>query len=78
MRRRRHLRDATGKGIRMAPKQLGKPIALSGPEPVRPKKKDAKQSRFGWKLSDAARMDIEKIEANVRSAEQRSGSLILR
>lgn len=32
---------------------------------------------LGWKVSDEARRDIEEIEANIRAAAQRSGSVIL-
>ena len=33
---------------------------------------------FRWKVSDETRREIEKIEANVRIAEQKSGTIILR
>ena len=57
-------------------KQLGNPLSPQSPQPI--KEEDKKAPGFGWRLSDGARRDIEEIEANARSAEQRSGSLILR
>lgn len=60
----------------MAPTKLGKLIKPSGPEPI--PADSIKDQGFGERLSESARKDIQKIEANVRSAEQRSGSLILR
>jgi hypothetical protein len=61
----------------MAPKpQLGTPITPSGPDPI--PNESIKDPGFGEKLSDDARKDIKRIEANVRSAEQRTGSFIVR
>jgi len=45
----------------------------AAPEPIKPKTSD-----FGQKLTEKAREDIEKIEANARTTEQRNGSLILK
>lgn len=60
----------------MTAKQLGVPLSPQSPEPIQ--KRDDKTPGYGWRLSDEARRDIEEIEANARSAEQRSGSVILR
>lgn len=60
----------------MTAKPLGTPLSPQAPKPISDKNKKA--PGFGWTLSDSARSDIEKIEANARAAEQRSGSTILR
>jgi hypothetical protein len=60
----------------MALKQLGTPIQAPGPKPI-PEEKSGNSS-FGNNLSEKARKDIEKIEANVRNAERRIGAFILR
>lgn len=52
---------------------LGSRITPAAPKPIKPKTTD-----FGQKLTDKARDDIEKIEANARTTEQRNGSLILK
>lgn len=60
----------------MTAKRLGIPLSPRLPEPIQ--KTDDKTPGYGWTLSDQARRDIEKIEANARDAELRSGSLFLR
>jgi len=39
--------------------------------------KDSTKPGLGWKVSDEARREIEEIEANIRAAAQRSGSVVL-
>lgn len=55
---------------------LGEPVAMKHVVEVTPEEPDA--PGFGWSVSDSAREDIDEMEANARTAEQRAGSLILR
>lgn len=56
----------------------GKPIRALGPDPLPPLPNKSGSETFGWNLSDEARLDIERIEANVRNAERKIGTVILR
>jgi hypothetical protein len=61
----------------MAIERLGVPLSPEGIGPVT-KQEDDKEPGFGWVLSDASKRAIESIEENLRSAEQRTGSVVLR
>lgn len=61
----------------MATERLGVPLSPEGMAPVK-KEEQNKEPGFGWVLSDSAKRNIEEIEANLRSAEQRTGSVVLR
>lgn len=61
----------------MATERLGVPLSPEGPGPVQ-KEEHEKEPGFGWVLSDPAKRAIDSIEENLRSAEQRTGSIVLR
>jgi hypothetical protein len=61
----------------MATERLGVPLSPEGMLPLT-KQEDEKEPGFGWVLSDPARRAIDAIEENLRAAEQRTGSVILR
>jgi hypothetical protein len=63
----------TNRGCVEMAEPLGYRLSPDAPKPISPQ-----SSNFGQKLSDKARQDIEKIEANARTTEQRNGSLILK
>jgi hypothetical protein len=58
---------------RKDPATFGTPIQPFGPPPIR----DVSSPGFGWKLSEAARKNIEAIEENSRMALHRIGHLIV-
>lgn len=64
-------------GICMSKERLGSPLSHEGLEPVSHEGGD-REPGFGWVLNDASRRAIEAVEENLRSAEQRTGSVILR
>lgn len=61
----------------MSKKRLGVPLSPEGLDPVS-RQENEKEPGFGWVLTDASRRAIEAVEENLRSAEQRTGSVILR
>lgn len=61
----------------MATERLGLLLLPEGMDPVKREEQD-NEPGFGWVLSDNAKRDIEEIESNLRSAELRTGALILR
>ena len=61
----------------MSKERLGSPLPHEGLEPV-PHEAGSKEPGFGWVLGDASKRAIEAVEENLRSAEQRTGSVILR
>ena len=61
----------------MATERLGVPLSPEGPDPIT-RQDDDNEPGLGWELSASARRAIESIEENLRSAEQRTGSVVLR
>jgi hypothetical protein len=61
----------------MTVERLGVPLKPEGLGAVTKKGGD-KAPGVGWVLSDEAKRKIESVEENLRTAEQRAGSLILR
>lgn len=61
----------------MTVERLGVPLKPEGMGPVT-NEQDDKEPGFGWVLSDAAKRKIESVEENLRAAEQRIGSVVLR
>lgn len=61
----------------MADERLGVPLKPEGMGPVT-EKQDDREPGLGWVLSDSAKRKIESVEENLRTAEQRTGSVILR
>ena len=61
----------------MATERLGVPLTPEGMPPVAPQDHD-REPGLGWVLSDASKRAIEAVEDNLRSAEQRTGSVVLR
>jgi hypothetical protein len=72
-------RNRRFRGNYMANERLGVPLSPEGSEAVpREKQENDKEPGFGWVLTDASRRAIESVEDNLRTAEQRTGSVILR
>jgi hypothetical protein len=61
----------------MATERLGIPLSPEGPDAIL-RDEHEKEPGFGWVLSDPAKRAIDAIEENLRSAEQRTGSIVLR
>ncbi|MCP3414235.1 hypothetical protein NLM16_08995 [Bradyrhizobium brasilense] len=58
------------------PDQFGTPVKIPGPDPIPADKLPS--PRLGETLTDAARRDVEQIQENLRHAERRIGSFLLR
>lgn len=61
----------------MENERLGVPLSPEGPGPVSRDEKE-QEPGLGWVLTDASRRAIESVEENLRAAEQRTGTVILR
>jgi hypothetical protein len=59
----------------MPAKKLGVPVT---PKSSMPNDDEKKFTRTGWRLSERTRLAIEDIEANVRTAVEKIGSLTLK
>ena len=61
----------------MNQKRFGEPLRRTAVQEIVSVPSEQRSPGLGWEISTEAREEIEKIEENIRLAEQRSGSIVI-